>query len=424
MNYKKTTLRNGLRIITAPMKGTETATVLVMAGTGSRYEEESEAGLSHFLEHMFFKGTKKRPNTLAIAEELDAIGGEFNAFTGKSRTGYWAKADSKHLDVIIDVISDMYLNSKLESKEIEREKGTILQELNMYEDIPMRTVEDCFEKLLYGKQKLGREIIGYKKTIKGFQRKDFVDYVKRHYVAKNTVICVAGKIDSDNALKKVKKSFSKVNIGDNLEIEKVVENQKVPGVKIKDKDTDQTHLMLGVRAYDMFHKDKYALSLLSTILGGSMSSRLFISVRERQGLAYYVRSGVEARNDSGYLVASAGVEHKNLQKTINTILSEFKKISETKVGKTELQKAKDYIKGKTIMGLESSDEVADFLIAQEVLKNEIKKPNQLFKKIDKVTSEDVLRVAKDIFQEKNLNLAVIGPHKDNIKALNKLLVLR
>ncbi len=423
MHYKKTILKNGLRIITAPMEGTETATVLVMVGVGSRYETEEQAGISHFIEHMFFKGTKKRPDALSISEELDSVGGEFNAFTGKDKTAYYAKMDAAHLDTALDVIADIYLNSKLEVKEIEKEKGTIIQEINMYEDMPMKNVEDVFENLLYEKQNLGREIIGYKKTVSGFKRQDFLDYMKRFYVANNTVVCVAGKIDEKSVAEKVEKYFSQMKKAREPEIEKTIEKQNAPKVKIKNKKTDQTHLILGVRAYNIFHPDRYALNLLSVILGGNMSSRLFIQVRERQGLAYYIRSGVENYQDVGYLAAQSGVEHKNLEKTIQTILKEFKKISRRKVSEKELQKAKDYIKGKMVMGLESSESVASFLIEQEIEKNEIETPTQIFEKIDKVSAEDILRVARDIFVPEKLNLAVIGPHKNNNGKLEKLLKL-
>lgn len=412
MNYKKTKLKNGLRVVTAPIAGTETATVMIAVGVGSRYETEKEAGLSHFIEHMMFKGTKKRPNTQIITSELDAIGGEFNAFTGKDKTVYYAKTDAKHLDTALDVISDMYLNSKLDPKEIAREKGTILQELNMYEDLPMRHVEDVFEKLLYGNQKLGREIIGYKETIANFKRKDFVDYIKRFYVAGDTVVCVAGKIDEEKVARKIRKIFSKMEHRPKPELEKVEEKQGAPAVKVKHKKTDQTHLMLGVRTFDMFHEDRYILQLMSTILGGNMSSRLFIQVRERQGLAYYVRSGTEFYHDAGYLVASAGVEHKNLEKAVKTILKEFKLLTVKKVSEKELQKAKDFIKGKMVMNLESSDEVAGFLMEQEISKEKIVTPEDLFAKVEKVTAQDILRVAKEIFVSEKLNLAVVGPHEE------------
>ncbi|MCK4635352.1 MAG: insulinase family protein [Candidatus Moranbacteria bacterium] len=421
MNYKKTTLKNGLRIITAPMQGTETVTVLVMSGVGSRYENKQEAGLSHFVEHMLFKGTKKRPNTLAISEELDAIGGEFNAYTGKSRTAYYAKTDANHFNAALDVISDIFLNSKIETKEINRERGTILQEMSMYEDMPMRNVADVFEKLLYGNQRLGREIIGTKKTVNNFTRKDFVQYLKRFYTAKNTVICVAGKFDEKKELAKIKKSFSTINLGEKEEFQKITEKQDAPKLKIKNKKSDQTNFILGVRAYDMFHPDRYALKLLSVILGGNMSSRIYISVREKLGLAYYIQTSTDIYRDAGYLATQAGVEHKNLPKVIEAILKEYKKIAQRKVGEKELQKAKDYIKGKTVMGLESSNAVAGFLIDQEIIKDEILKPEQIFAKLDKVTVEDIQRVARDIFVSENLNLAVVGPHKNNKVKLEKVL---
>ncbi|EKE22235.1 MAG: hypothetical protein ACD_7C00018G0008 [uncultured bacterium] len=420
MNYKKTTLKNGLRIITAPMKDTQTATVMVMVGVGSRYENDKEMGISHFIEHMMFKGTKKRPNTQIIANELDAIGGEFNAFTGKTATAYYAKSDAKHLDKTLDVITDMFLNSKLETKEIERERGTIIQELNMYEDMPMRSVDDVFEGLLYGNQKLGRQIIGTKETIGSVKRNDFINYIKRFYISRDTVVCVAGKIDEAKVIKKIEKIFSQMNQSDKPDFEKVIETQNAPQIKIKNKKTDQTHLILGVRAYPDGHKDEYVLSLLSIILGGNMSSRLFINVRERQGLAYYVHTGTESYQEAGYLATSAGVEHKNLIKAVETILKEYKKIASRKVTAQELQKAKDYVKGKSVMGLESSDSVASFLIGQEIRKEKILTPKDIFKKIDKVTREDILRVAKDIFVNEKLNLALTGPHKKS-KELDEIL---
>lgn len=420
MKYKKTTLKNGLRIITVPMKGTQTATVTIMVGVGSRYETEKEAGLSHFIEHMFFKGTKKRPTTLDISTELDSIGGEFNAFTSKDKTMYYAKVDSRYINRALDTVADMYLNSKLEEAEIEKEKGTILQELNMYEDMPMRNIADIFEKLLYTGNPLGREIVGSKHTLQTFKRDDFIRYMKRFYMANDTVICVAGKFNEKKILTQAKKYFENMGIGEKPEIVRVIEKQKKPQVENKFKKTDQTHFVLGVRAYDFNHKDRFALSLLSVILGGNMSSRLFIEVRERRGLAYYVRTSVEAYKDAGYIATQAGVEHKNLELAIKTILAEYKKITRQKIGAEELKKAKDFIRGKTIMSLEESDEVAMFHVDQETSKKKILTPTEIFALIDKVTVSDIARVAKNVFQNKKLNLAVIGPHK-NGKKLEKIL---
>ena len=266
MKYKKIKLKNGVRIIFSPMQSTKTATVVVMANVGSRYETEKEAGLSHFLEHMMFKGTKKRPNTLSITSELDSIGGEYNAFTGKERTGYYAKVNSEHVEKAVDVISDIYLNSKLEQKEINRERGTILQEINMYEDTPVRNINDIFENLIFSGNSLGREELGYKKTIKSFSRKDFVDYMNRFYAGENTVVCIAGKFDEKKVLKALKKAFGVLKKGKKQICEKFEKEQKSPALKIKRKKTDQTHLILGVRAYDYFHKDRYALSVFLNFL--------------------------------------------------------------------------------------------------------------------------------------------------------------
>jgi predicted Zn-dependent peptidase len=319
-----------------------------------------------------------------------------------------------------DVVSDMYLNSKLEQEEINREKGTIIQELNMYEDLPMRNVGDVFEGLLYGKNPLGRDIVGYKKTIQSFKRKDFVDYMQKFYLANDTVVCVAGKINEAEVILKARKYFSQMRKDGKPKAELVMEKQTAPQAKIKFKKTDQTHLVLGTRAFKRDHKDRYTLSLISTILGGGMSSRLFIEVRERQGLAYYVRSGVEAFDEAGYIDFSAGVEHKNLKKAIETILSEIKKMKSEEVSEKELRKAKEYIKGKMVMSMEASDEVAMFFVEQEVSKKRILTAEEIFKNIEKVTAKDILRVAGEIFQEKNLNLAVVGPHK-NTKEFEKIL---
>lgn len=422
MNYKKTKLSNGLRILTVPVKNTQTATVVVMVGVGSRYETEREAGLSHFIEHMMFKGTEKRPKTLDISEELDSIGGEFNAFTSSDKTAYYAKVDSKHLEVALDVVSDIFLNSKIESEEIEKEKGTIIQEINMIEDTPMVDVEIVLGNLLYKKNPLGRHIAGFKKTVSTFKRKDFADYINRFYVANDTVVCIAGNFNEKKALGLARKYFSKMKKGIKPKYEKVIESQKFPEMILKNKNTDQTHLILGSRAYDYNHKDRFVLGLLSIILGGNMSSRLFTEVREKRGLAYQIRTSVDSFEDCGYVATQAGVNHDKLEITIETILNEYRKISREKVSRKELQNAKEYIKGKSVMGFESSDEVAMFFVDQETKKKKIMTLPEIFKNIDKVTENDILRVAKDIFHNKKLNLAVIGPHK-NEKKLEKILNL-
>jgi len=405
--FRKTTLKNGLRIITVPMQSTKTVTVLVATAAGSKYENKKNNGISHFLEHLFFKGTKKRPNTLAISEELDRVGGAYNAFTSEEHTGYWAKVGHKHLGLALDVISDMFLNSKFDSAEIEREKGVITEEINMYQDTPMQYVGTLFDKLLYGDQPAGWFLAGTKENVASFKREDFVQYRREHYSAKNTVVCIAGKVQSSkfkvqNYFKKIKDSKPKLK-------RKVVESQTKPKTLIHHKNTDQTHFCLGVRGYSLAHPDKYAMSILAVILGGMMSSRLWIAVRARQGLAYYVHTSSEFQTDTGSLVTQAGVEHSKAQKAIQIILKEYTKLRDKKVTVQELKKAQENIKGKMMLELESSDSLASFACTQEILKREILTPEQVFKKIDTVSANDIQKVSRDIFQNKKLNLAVICP---------------
>jgi len=411
--YKKTTLKNGLRIITLPVKGTKTVSVLVLVGTGSKYETKEINGLSHFLEHMLFKGTKKRPNTLKLIEPLDKIGGQYNAFTGHEFTGYWAKVDAYHLDLALDWVSDIYLNSKIEEAEINRERGTILQELNMILDTPMSYIDDLWTDLLYGNQPAGWQLGGTKEMIQNIKRPQFVKYLKEHYSSQNTIIIVAGQISHSSSLAKVKKYFKAINkqpVKDKLPVR---EKQHKTKSLIYYKKTDQAHLNLGVRSgYDIFHPDKYALGLLGVILGGNMSSRLWISVRERQGLAYYVSAGVETNTDTGYFVAKAGVDNQRVEKAIKTILGEYKKIAQQKVSPAELNKAKEYTMGTTLINMESSDAQASFVAFQELFTNEILTLEEKFAKIEAVTVNDIQRVAQDIFKPEKLNLALIGPFKD------------
>lgn len=420
MSYKKTTLSNGLRIITVPNKNTKTAAVLLLVGTGSKYETKDINGLSHFLEHMFFKGTKKRPNTLKLIEPLDRIGGHYNAFTSQEYTGYWAKIDSSHLDLALDWISDIYLNSKLEQEEINREKGTILQELNMYLDTPARYVSDLWTNLLYGDQPAGWRIIGTEDVISNAKREQFLKYVENHYSSKNTILAVAGKINQEEVVKKIKEYFKAIRVIDPEDKLSVKEEQNSPKSLVYYKNTDQTHLYLGFRGYNIFHPDKYALGLLGVILGGNMSSRLWISVRERQGLAYYVGANSDTDTDTGYFAARAGVDNKKVEKAISTILDEYKKISQKKITESELKKAKDYTKGTALIGMESSDEQASFFAFQELLTKEILTLEEKISKINRVTVNDIQRVAKDVFKLENLNLALIGPFKDKKKFDNLL----
>lgn len=422
--FKKTTLKNGLRVVSIPMKNANSVTVLILVGTGSKYEKKDVNGISHFLEHLFFKGTKKRPTTLKISETLDKIGGQYNAFTGKEVTGFWAKVDKKHCDIALDWIADIFLNSKFDATEIDREKGVVIEELNMYLDTPTAYVSELFEDLLYGDQPAGWRIVGEKENIQSFSHQKVVDYYKTHYANENTVICLAGDISAKQIGKKIKKYFEKVKSQQPLGKLAVKESQIKPGVLLHHKKTDQTHFCLGVRTYNMYHPQRFALSLMAVMLGGNMSSRLFISVRERNGLGYYVHTNVEATTDAGYLVTQAGITNNSLEKAVSLVLDEYRDLRHKKITKAELQKAKDFVRGSTSLSLDATDAQASFYGTQEVMGQDIMTPEQKLAMIDKVTVDDIKKVAEDIFKEEKLNLTVIGPLEDKEKEkLEKLLKL-
>ncbi|OGZ65246.1 MAG: hypothetical protein A3C50_03920 [Candidatus Staskawiczbacteria bacterium RIFCSPHIGHO2_02_FULL_43_16] len=410
--FKKTKLKNGLRVVAVPMKNAQSVTVLVLVGTGSKYETKDINGISHFLEHMFFKGTKKRPTTLKISETLDMIGGQYNAFTSKETTGFWAKVDRKHTDVALDWISDMFLNAKFEAQEIDREKGVVIGELNMYLDTPTSYVSELFEDLLYKDQPAGWRVIGEVSNIQSYTREKMVEYYKTHYSNENTVIAIAGDIDVAKMSQKMEKYFGKSKNQDALPKLAVKEFQNKPEVLLHHKKTDQTHFCLGVRAYDMFDPRRHALTLMSVILGGNMSSRLFISVRERNGLGYYVHTSVDTTTDTGYLVTQSGVKNDSLQKAVGLVLDEYRSLRDKKISPKELKKAKDYIRGSMALSLDATDAQASFYANQEVMGKELLTPEEKIKLIDKVTISDIKKVAEDIFKNERLNLSVIGPFEE------------
>ena len=409
--FKKVTFQNGLRVITVPSKSTQTVTVLVLVGTGSKYEKKEEKGISHFLEHMYFKGTKKRPSSLEIAETLDKIGGIYNAFTSQEYTGYFAKVSKEHFELALDWVSDIFLNSTLPEKEIEKERGVIIEEINMRKDHPMEHVQILWQKLLYGDQPAGWDVAGEVETVSKISRKDLVEYRKTQYIAPNTIICLAGNFNEKEGIKKVKKFFSKIKTGKSRAKPKVIEKQERPEILFEKRETDQTHICLGVRGVNLFDERRYAQEILGLILGGMMSSRLFERIRTKLGIAYYIETDVFSDPDTGFVVTRAGLNTEKLEDGIVEILKEYKKIKKEGVSKSELKKAKDCLKGKMNILLESSDTKASFFATQEILEKKILTPDQIFKKIDKVSQSDILKLARDIFKLEKLNLALIGPKK-------------
>ncbi|MBI2634012.1 MAG: insulinase family protein, partial [Parcubacteria group bacterium] len=397
--FKKITLPNGLRVLHVPQKGAKAVTVLVLVEAGSKYETKEVNGISHFLEHLMFKGTKKRPTPLIIATELDRIGGQSNAFTSHEYTGYWAKADAGHLDNVLDVISDVFLNSLFDEKEMEKEKGVIIEEMNMYYDQPQQYVWDLWTGLLYGDQPAGWPIIGTKETISNMKRDEIVKYVEDHYLAGKTVVVVAGDASEEILREKVEKYFAHIPTTPGKGKLSTKEEQEKPGVRLHFKNTDQTHAILGVRAFNAFDERKYKLEVLNTILGVGMSSRLFQILRVELGAAYYVRSGTDLFTDHGYLAASGGFDHRKVEEVIRTMVREFQRLAKEPVPEEELAKARDHICGALVLNTETTDDLASFYGPQEILTQEIATPEEFLAKIRTVTAQDIQKVAEDIIRE-------------------------
>jgi len=422
-HYRKTILDNNLRIITALMPDSLTITILVLVEAGSKYETKETNGLSHFLEHMCFKGTKKRPKSINIGLELDNIGAAYNAFTSMEYTGYFAKARLNHFDTILDVVSDIYLNPVFDPSEVDKEKGVIIEEINMYEDLPMRRVQELFTSLLYGDQPAGWDILGRKEIIKKLTRDDFVKYRQEHYLSRSTVVLVAGKFNEENMTQKIKQAFSKIKISKKIPKVKTIEYQKKPEILLRHKETDQTHLVLGVRAFDIFDERRYALEVLSNILGGGFSSRLFQKIREEMGAAYYISADADLYTDHGYLAVSAGVDHNKISEVLRAVLEEFKKLTAKRLEKKELERAKEFLVGRLIIGLETSDQLANFYGGQEIVAREVLTLQETIKRIQAVKNNEIMAVASEIFQNKKLNLAITGPFREKEK-FEKILSLR
>ncbi len=411
-----------MRIILTPLAGVLSASAIILCGAGSRYEKEATNGISHFLEHMFFKGTKRRPSASDISHALDEIGADYNAFTGKETTGYHIKAASKHLPLVIDMLSDMLWNSKFDQVEIEKERGVIIEELNLYEDTPMRRVAEIYEQLLWQNQPLGWDIGGKKEVIRKLKRDDFLNYIEERYVPNNMVVSIAGNFDQKEVLKLLKEHFGQKDSHDVAGFPRAIEAQKKPAVKVVFKDTDQAHLVMGVRGIHLTHPDRYNAALLATILGGGMSSRLFINVREKRGLAYYVRADNESYLDSGSLLAACGVDLKRIDDAIKVILAEFVQIAQKEVSAKELKKAKEYIKGRLILSWEDSRTAAAVYGTDELLEGKVHTLDEEIAEVEAVEASQILRVAQFLFTNSKLNLAVIGPFRDP-RRFEKLLKL-
>lgn len=409
--HRKTTLENGLRVVTKKLENTKSVTVLILAGAGSRYETKEINGISHFLEHMFFKGAKKYPNARAVSEAIDAVGGDFNAFTGKEYAGYYVKVAKDHCDLAMDVLSDMLIHSRFATEDIEKERGVILEEYNMYQDTPMYQIGWNFEKLLFGDQPIGRDQIGTQELIKSVTHEQFVEYKNRLYTADNVVISVAGNVDHEQIVEKIESYFDFSNKKKSGEFEpyKKFEGNRV---HLTNKKTEQAHIVVGGIGIPAGHEDTYAQKLLAIAMGGNMSSRMFLSVREARGLCYYIHSSTDDYTDVGVLSTNAGVSLDKIDDAIKAIKDEYEKLVFGDLTEEELERAKNYLKGKMILRLEDSEEYAHLLGKYELLHGKVRTADEVFKKINEVSLEDVNRVAAEVLRSDNLRLAVIGPYED------------
>jgi predicted Zn-dependent peptidase len=410
--FERHQLSNGLRVVTADMPQVQSVTCMIMLAAGSRYETPDTNGIAHFAEHMFFKGTERRPTAREIGMEVDSLGAEFNAFTSKEYTGYYVKCAADYRDRALDVLVDMIRNSKFEIEEIEREKGVIVEEMNMYYDTPRDFIGGVYDRLLYGDQPLGWDIIGRKETVRAATRETFLDYIGRWYKPARMVVGLGGRLDGD-ALGTAERLLGDLEPDETPAPEPVrLNGDNGPQVTIHHKDSDQAHLCLGVRSYPFVHPDRYALQMLATILGTGMSSRLFSEVRERRGLAYYVFAANQSYTDAGSLYSQAGVDIARSDEAVETIAREFHRIASETVPADELEKARALAKGRFVLRLENPQGMTMFGLSREVLEGRAVEPEEILAGLDAVTAEDVQRVAQDVIGSNGINLALIGPFED------------
>jgi len=420
MKYTKKVLQNGLTVIEVPSHDAESVVVDFFVKTGSRSEAPKENGISHFLEHFLFKGTKKYPSALAISSLIDSIGGEMNANTGKEHTQYYIKAASKHLPLIFEVLTDMIQNPLLDEVELEKEKGVIVEEINMYKDTPMYEIENVLEQTMWPKDALGRDIAGTKEIVTKFNTAMFADYINRHYQTPNMILGVSGKYEQKMLDALIKKHWQDRPKKKFHGWAKAQDKQSSPRLKVEFKQTEQAHLSLGFKSFDYNDKRNAAQSVLGAILGGGMSSRLFTEVREKRGLAYYVRASGSNYQDTGVFNIGSGVQVGKIEEAIKVIFGELKKIKTGTVAETELLKAREYLKGRITLALEDNQVRLDWFLTNTAFHSKIETPEEAFKRIDAVTAEHVQKLAREIFVRKSLSLAIIGPYK-NQEAFKKLL---
>lgn len=407
--YSLTEVSGGLRCLTVPIPAVKSITLMVLVRVGSRYEEKSVSGISHFMEHMFFKGAERYPNTMAVAGAIDGAGGVFNAYTGEEMVGYFVKISSAKKEIAYDVISDMLLKSKFDSEEIKRERGVIVEEIRMHRDDPMSQVYTDFQSLIFGDQPLGWDIAGTEDIVMSMSRETFLEHHRHYYYGANCVVVGAGDITSREHEELCARYFV---FGSGPEAAKAepFKELETGRVHVRNRDTEQAHFIFGFLTSGAEHEDEIPLRVLNTILGGSMSSRLFYQIRERRGLAYYIHSGHSTYDDIGLFQVAAGVNLDKIEEAIKCAVAEVEKIKTDEVSDEELVRAKANIKGHTDLALEDSRRVASLYGTRELLYGKIKTPEELFAEIDAVTAEKILSVARKYFLDKSMKLSIIGPY--------------
>ncbi|MDD5251343.1 MAG: pitrilysin family protein [Patescibacteria group bacterium] len=419
--FKLIKLKNGTRVVLVPSHDTQAVTLLVQYEIGSRYETLKLNGASHYIEHMMFKGTERRPTTMDISRDLDSVGAEYNAFTGKDYTGYYIKLPADQFGLAADMLSDMLHGSLYRETDLRSERNVIIEEIRMYEDNPMMLVDTLMEEELYRGSPLGRSIAGSVETMNGIDRKPLLKYRDEYYVPERTVIAVAGRFDEAAVTELLEKHFGTRparRSGANyrrFELKKA--GYRAPRVKLRTRETEQVQMALGFPAYAYGDERMAALNVMSNILGGTMSSRLFTTVREKAGLAYFVHSSVNPYQDIGNLMVQAGLAKDKFEKGLQLIVRELKRISEKPVAAAELSRAKENIKGRLTLALEDSSRLADWYAKQELLIRKTESPEEKLKKIFAVTPAQVQRVAHDIFRRERMTLALIGPYDKGDKFL-------
>lgn len=409
--YKLSTLKNGLTLITIDLPHLESVTTMVAIGAGSRYETKNINGISHFLEHMAFKGTKKYPTSKIIAELVDGIGAVNNAGTDKEYTFYWIKSAAKHVDFASDLLSSMVKEPLLSEEEIEKEKGVIIEELRMYKDNPSRYVFDLYEALQFGNQPIGWDIGGDEETVKGIKKSNFEKYLASLYNSSNMAVIYVGKLPK-NIKEIAEKYFSGLQNNKNAKyIDFKQSKQTKPRVNIYYKKTDQANLILGVSGYARSDEKRYAARLLGIILGEGMSSRLFSEIREKRGLAYHVSAAHQSYLDTGFFIVYCGLKLEKIEEGIEVIKTELLRTVTEKVTDEELEKAKEMERGRIALRSESTNFLAEHFGVNFVLDREIETFDEYLKKIDKVTADDIIKIAKELFKKEKFNLQIIAPLK-------------